>query len=263
MPNPATTLANLLDSWKIPQRSTTLKVRGGIDDNSLDFWRAQVQAVELLAEVDRSIDTLEAMGHDIDHMRVDLAPLYKSVFGYRPLWRSPSANVSLPAEAAAPPETVRGLRTLGIMIDSFLGHAFNLDASEELLKLLDKATTLVGELDADDRTKFYLFDLVEDARRAVREINLFGAARARAACMAVTTELNGQAVATQEKDPGLAKTIATLVTTLGVAVATAFGAGVGAEASDWVIGKASEIQQIAPPEDSGVADAEIVDETPK
>lgn len=260
MPNPATTLANLLRSWKITERATLVKARGGKSENDLDFWRSQVQAVELLAEVDRSIDALEEMGKDVHHMREDLAPLYKAVFGYKPAWRGPGQGHS--AGPAAPRESVRSLLTLGVMIDSFLGHAFSSEAEGQLLELLDEAADLVKELDVDERTKFYLFDLVADARRAVKEIDLFGAARARSTYMALTTELKGQAVVAnaQKKNPALTRTIFTWVTAAGLAIAKAFGTGIGDEAADWVISQAASMQEISPPEASDVTDAEVINE---
>jgi hypothetical protein len=260
MPNPATTLANLLKSWSITERGTLVKARGGKSENDLDFWRSQVQAVELLAEVDRSIDALEAMAKDVHHMREDLAPLYKAVFGYKPAWRGPGQGHS--AGPAAPPESIRSLLTLGVMIDSFLGHAFSAEAEGQLLELLDEATNLVNALDVDERTKFYLFDLVANARRAVKEIELFGAARARSTYMALTTELKGQAVvaSAQRKNSVLNRTIFTWVAAAGLAIAKAFGTGIGDEAADWIISQAPSMQEISPPGAPDVTDAEVIDD---
>ncbi len=241
------------------------KARGARKGVGLAFWRTQVQAVELLAEVDRNIDALEHMGENVSHLRDDLPKLYQAVFGFNPPWRNPhNQGVSSPVPAA-PLESVNMLRTLGILIDRYLSHAIEPAASEQLLLLLDDAVRLVTALDTDDRTKHYLFDLISDARRAVSEAELFGAARVRSTYMALTTELNAQAVAAEAKTPGsgVGQKIFAWVGATMMALGAAFGTDVGKGAADWVIGQAAELQQIAPPEDTGIVDAEIVDDDPK
>jgi hypothetical protein len=260
MPNPATTLADLLDQWHIPNNTNVAGARGCKDAGDLDFWRSQVQAVELLAEVDRSLDALEDLGEEVAYLRNDLVPLYHAVFGYSPIWRRLDTNQRR-AEPSAPPEAIRMLRMLGMMINRYLATALKPETADRLLELLDEAAGLVAQLDADDRTKHYLFDLIADARRGVQEADLFGAARVRSSYMALTTELNGQAAATQNQSPELARKVFAWVGAAALAMGTAFGTGVGGRAADWVLDKASEIHAIAPAsEESDVADAEIVEE---
>ncbi|MFE6305020.1 hypothetical protein [Nocardiopsis sp. NPDC057823] len=264
MPNPATTLADLLDSWHLPGGKNVPAARGGSPDQ-LDFWRSQVQAVELLVEVDRAVDALAAMGDPVEHIREDLLPLYKAVFGYAPPWYFHSTpGPQRKAEPSAPATAIRALRTLGVMLNRYLSEELRPATAERLLDLLNEAIPLVGELPADDKTKHYLFDLISDARRGVEEAHLFGAARARAAYVALTTELNGHAAtADQQGNTTWAKKAAAWVGASMVAMSVAFGTGIGERASDWVLEKAPEVVAIATtPDDSEMADAEIVDEQP-
>ena len=262
MTNPATSLADLLASWDVPQGGTVIKARGGRGGAGLKFWRTQVQAVELLAEVDRNVDALEYMGENVAHIREDLPRLYQAVFGYNPPWRGQGGQ-GRPATPAAPRESISTLRTLGILIERYLAQEITPEASDKLLMLLDDAVRLVTELDVDDRTKHYLFDLISDARRAVHEAELFGAARIRSSYMALTTELNGQGKAAQVKDPGSAvgKKIAAWVGATMLALGVAFGSGIGEGAADWVVGQATDQQQISTSDGSDATDAEVVEES--
>lgn len=260
MPNPATTLADLLEGWALPGGMNVAHSRGCTNVNDLDFWRTQVQAVELLSEVDRCIDALEAMGEPVTHLRDDLVLLHQAVFGYSPLWQLHGTNAKQRrAEPAAPRGAVGQLRTLGIMIERYLTDALKPEATDRLLQLLDEAAELLAELEVDDKTRHYLFDLIADARRGVQEADLFGAARVRASCMALTTELNGQAAAAQNQNPVLARKTFKWVASALLVMGTAFGTEIGTGAADWVLEMApAPPLPVTAPEDSGVIDAEVV-----
>lgn len=262
MPNPATTLADLLEGWALPGGMNVAHARGCKNADDLDFWRTQVQAVELLSEVDRCIDALEAMGERVTHLRADLVLLHQAVFGYKPLWQINGTNArQRKAEPAAPQGAVGQLRTLGIMIERYLTDALKPEAAKRLLQLLDEATELLAELEVDDKTRHYLLDLIADARRGVQEANLFGTARVRASYMALATELNGQAAAAQNRNPELAKKIFGWVASALLVMGNAFGEGIGTGAADWVIEMAPKLPlSVTAPADSDVTDAEVVEE---
>lgn len=194
MTNAAESLADLIEPWRLHTNNLVESDRlGNKSPKNIDFWREQAKAIELLAEVDRSIDRLEDLGQpakSINAIRAHLPTLYQAIFGYHPAWKSKAGR---PAPLVDP-QAVGALRQLGMTLRmSDLVPETREEDINQLRTLLGEAYEVVRSTDGLARdSQYFLFHLLSEARRYVDEVNTFGSSKAHAAILALCMEMQKQ-----------------------------------------------------------------------
>lgn len=174
MPNAAHELADLLDSWRVVERGSTVRVTRGSDGtDSLDLWREQVHAADLLREVEHFVEAVRLSGRSIDHYMRSYPAWAKAVFAPDVRWNEGVTS----ATAVATSQSVDFLRALGDIIDS-AGLAVSLspesvrssaDALDELLECLGDPNISLSKVERQ-----YVFELIESVRRVFDESTVLG-----------------------------------------------------------------------------------------
>jgi hypothetical protein len=97
--NPAARLADVLEGWTVPRGSTPLDHRGGPgDDGYLSTWRRIAAAAELLQQVERALDGLEAAGDDVSTCRTYVPLWYRAVFSADQALMANTTNQHVPID---------------------------------------------------------------------------------------------------------------------------------------------------------------------
>lgn len=196
MSNAAEALADLLESWRV--QGNHQNFLGRFPEGQAvftDTWRRQAQAVELLVEVDRSLDRLEELGkpkRNVDAFRKHLITLYQAVFGYTPAWRGQAASTGPYVD----PQATGALRQLGMLLNmTDLVPVAETEQIEQIRDLLSDAYDEVRKATSLPReARYFLFHLLSEARRYVDEVSTFGSSKAHAAILALCVEMENQGV---------------------------------------------------------------------
>lgn len=173
MSNAAHTLADLLEQWRVVTRSQTVRGSRGFDTDSLDSWRAQVDAVGLLREVDRFLGAASASGRNVDHYLRGYPVWAKAVFAPDMKWNEGAQSTTGLVEV----QSIDLLRALGDMIDAS-GLAVSMspdrakastDAIDELLDCLNDPEIALSKVERQ-----YVFELIVSVRRVMEESAVLG-----------------------------------------------------------------------------------------
>lgn len=201
MSNAAESLATILESWSLKSNRRNLEARFSNNQSHLtETWREQALAVELLREVDRSLDRLEELGQstkNVDAFRKHLPTLYRAVFGFSPSWQVQS-KIDGPY---VDPQSTGALRQLSMLLNmTDLVPVVGDDQVGRLRELLTEAYGVVRQAESFPREmRFFLFNLLDEARRYVDEMDTFGSSKARGAILALCLELEQQGVQLEER----------------------------------------------------------------
>ncbi|AMY20722.1 MULTISPECIES: hypothetical protein [Nocardiaceae] len=191
MSNSAFKLHDLIMDWTVPPNTPPEQIRFNGDPTSLEFWRSQSRAVELLKDVERAVDGLHADGQDVEMFRDIMPELYQVVFSYSVPWQQINANERPVVDRML----MRLLKSLGLTLQMVNNSLFITgDDITDLLTYLDDAVTLVRESqDIDDAVRRYLLGLIEEARRVANEFQTFGDVELRSVTFELGAALLGAA----------------------------------------------------------------------
>lgn len=172
MTNPATQLANLLDSAK-GSNTTPVDARGGVHPGDIEFWRSQGQLVQLLRSIDRELEALRSAGIDVQPFETHVTDWYQAVFSFNIPWNTREQHV----RPAVDPNALNMLRALAALLGSSnsdreipLSVAKSLDeALEDALRLLERDRELLSGLEVR-----YVYSLLDGARSKLQERRIIG-----------------------------------------------------------------------------------------
>jgi len=178
MSNPATELAQILESWSIAEGSNTANTRE-LAGGTVEGWRKTGHAASLLVAIDVELDAMAASGDDVSDYRAYMTQWYEGVFSFQNGWQQ-GKQTATPALPEAP---MRMLKVLGLMISKFgrssLGSPTQRGAS--LACIREAIAMLETDLeDWDKSEKEYLYRLLAAARRAIEERGVVGETDLRA-----------------------------------------------------------------------------------
>lgn len=188
-PDPATLLADMLDSWEVPQNASAQSARGfgGNGATHLEAWRRVGHAAKLLRSVDNLLTGMTAAGQDVEMYSPYLPAWYGGVFFTTTPWDSSSQNAR--PRPVCQPHEIHLLRALGASIRAIGGPVIDESAARGLRDILDQALALL-EADATDfeaEVRFYLHGLISRARMVVDNVAEYGSYAVRE----VSLELGG------------------------------------------------------------------------
>ncbi|GAA4217678.1 hypothetical protein [Actinocatenispora rupis] len=220
MPNSASQLAALLESWQVASGATPEQSRGLRGGQELSFWRKQAMAVALLRDVERTLAGMEALGNDISPFQRALPRWYEAVFSYTVPWRDGGKNGPRPAIAEDP---LYFLKALGGQIDAMgLGVELSENVTRTLMSTLAEAEDLAREdTGLSPSLRRYVLALIKEARNAVEEIELFGTSALRS----ISAELGGAILAaanestSEDRRSAWTKILKDVLLPLGITVA--------------------------------------------
>ncbi|GAA1768364.1 hypothetical protein [Agromyces humatus] len=173
MSNPATELAQILESWEVPRGQSAYNARAVEGEDNVAFWTRQAQAVTLLRAVIAEIDAMQAAGDDVSAYSAYIATWSEGIFCFHNGWQSGHSQGGTAVEMPS----LLALKSLGLLL-SKTGRAVGSSPTQRatLLACLAEALQLIeSELDDWDRSeKEYLYRLVASARGALEEHPLLG-----------------------------------------------------------------------------------------
>lgn len=174
MSNAAHELADLLENWRVVPRSSTVRLsRGYENSDTVELWRAQVHAADLLREVDRFIDAVRLSGRSVDHYLRSYPAWARVVFAPDIRWNEGVGSAASLGEL----QSIDLLRALGDIIDSS-GLAVPLDtesvrsSQDALSDLLDYLNDPEISLSRVERQ--YVFELIASVQRVMDESSVLG-----------------------------------------------------------------------------------------
>lgn len=172
MANAARELAEILLSWRVVARGQTVySTRGTNDPQSLDFWRAQIHAVDLLEEVSSVLRAARASGSPKEHYERAEPSWCRAVFGPDLQWNQPPNS----AVSVVEPSSIDILYGLADWIDA---TAFPVPTSGPhrvaVGGALDEIVALLDGLDLGPAEKRYVFELIMSVRSVLSESEAFG-----------------------------------------------------------------------------------------
>lgn len=259
MSNPALRLADLLAGFTVPVNKFPENVRAdflGVPyeeaaEKELEFWRAQVEVVGLVSEVDRAVASLEKAGvPGIEPYKIKLVTWYQAAFAFTTPWETRSSTEHRPALA---PDDLLILRALGSTLQ-LASMAVDGPQSDNV-SLLDALADLLGLLDSADylpiAMRSYVYSLVNEAMHSLQYYERFGSTPTRKITLVLAGVMEAiiDSGVVPKGDPEnawrakLRDIVGTWVTAAGLAIGT-FAGGVA--------------QQAIAPGDSGKPSPEIV-----
>jgi hypothetical protein len=167
--NPAQQLAALLQQWKtIPSGVPVLRQRyTGID--RVEIWRMQTSAAELVAQVERALDGMDAVGDDTSEFRLHLPAWYEAVF---------SPGLGLTQTHAGQTSVIddvplSALKMLSVLLNRIMpGSPMPQNERERLAELLEQIYGDVEVMDVlTDRDKIALLGLIRAAQRVLGRLD--------------------------------------------------------------------------------------------
>lgn len=203
--NAAALLADVFESWTIPQGHSAAGHRASVAKNKgIALWPLHRLVMGYLMQIEKDLDALESTGDDVQHFRETLPAWYAAVFSVEAAWRDAVAD----RHEIVNPLELRLLRALASQID-LLRMAPVVPASQlaDIRTALMDARDLIisaGENVLSAEARRYLLGLVFEADKVIEEIEVVGTAALRT----ITFELGGAMASVAElvKDPQEKKT---------------------------------------------------------
>lgn len=200
-PDPATLLADTLDSWRVPKNTHPQTARGfgGNGTEDLAAWRRIGHAADLLRSVDNLLCGMTAAGEDVAMYTPYLPRWYAGVYFATTPWDSTVQRDRPVCE----PHEINLLRALGATIRAIGFPVVTDSRARQLRDVLDQALSLLeaDSADFDPEVRFYLHGLISRARMVVDSSETYGAYAVRE----VALELGGAMIVrggqVQAEDP--------------------------------------------------------------
>lgn len=174
MPNAAHELADLLEQWRVVPRSATVRISRGYENNdSIELWRAQVHAADLLREVDRFVDAVRLSGRSVDHYLRGYPAWAKAVFAPDVRWNEGVGSATAVSEL----QSIDLLRALGDIIDSSdLAVSMNADSVRTSTEALDDLMGCLSDpgISLSQVERQYVFELIASIQRVMAESSVLG-----------------------------------------------------------------------------------------
>lgn len=174
MLNAAHELADLLESWMVVPRGSTVRLSRGFENSdSIELWRAQVHAADLLREVDRFLDAVRSSGRSVDHYLRSYPLWAKAVFAPDVRWNEGMNS----ATAVNDMQNIDLLRALGdIIVTAKLAVSIDpetarsgSEAVDDLLGYLNDPAVSLSRVERQ-----YVFELITSVRRVMDESSIIG-----------------------------------------------------------------------------------------
>ncbi|RFA12156.1 hypothetical protein B7R22_17155 [Subtercola boreus] len=173
MGNSARELAQLLVGWRDKLEGQSIYgTREGAAPGSLEFWRTQGHAIDLLEDTDRMLAVMAAAGRPIDHYEPAVIACYRGIFSADFAWSTPQGEAGL-----IPQWAIGLLISLAEVID---GLSPSVGPSQEQRATVSEGLTDVFALLSDESLglstlqREYVFELVSEIRKLLEENHLFG-----------------------------------------------------------------------------------------
>lgn len=205
MSNPATLLADLLETWTVPKGSTALEHRGGTSYGTLEFWREQARAVDLARQVDELLDAAERMGIAVTHLTESRPAWYAGVFAALSQW-------DVRTQAAHPAvgrDDLRFLRVAAVVLQQ-AGLVAEIPADDlgAMRAAVDDLEVVIRDHSVlDAPSKLAMLELTAELRRCIDEYELVGVVSVREAAQRTLAVVIACAGESSEKERGRLKRI--------------------------------------------------------
>ncbi|MGN6428067.1 MAG: hypothetical protein ACTHMF_14705 [Leifsonia sp.] len=240
MENAATTLATLLDKWKVVGNGETVYVRREAGaQRDYQFWRDQVAAAGLVHQVGNELDALRAMGRNIDHYARAFPTWAAAVFAPEEQWNQNTGN-----RVVIDQGSVDLLFSLGDYLSATTpAVAISAERRSSMRTALDEVLELLsdGPISLGDAEKRYLFELVDAVRSATDEASTLGSFDLLRRIHELVGYLN--TLADQLQDAGVDESFVVKVRDVARRVVPYTRMAAGAALA--VLGAAADISQIA------------------
>lgn len=227
--NAASLLADLFEEWEVPAGKTPEHVRAhsaGAGGDPGMLWVVQERAAKHLFEVERLMAGMRASGEDVSMFEQSRVRWYETVFAYQTPWQSHGGA----AREAIAIEHINLLRAFGAMIDAGGTIEVDQDDVRTLQDVLSEAEALVlsesQHMTQDARR--YLWSLIAEAQRFLKDLEAFGEAALRRVAFELAGALINQGDHAEARgDHPTARRLKNAATMLVGALGTGFSGGLG------------------------------------
>ena len=156
----------------MPARSTPEKVRvPGKNARTIEFWSAHQMAVGYLKDIERHLAGMAVSGKPEDAQIYASAVIewYQGVFAYTTPWQKVDGN-----REPVSRESLNLLRSLASRIDDLESIDLGDENLRTLADALDAAEEACSEGPLSNEAKRYIWSLIDEARRYMRDVEIFG-----------------------------------------------------------------------------------------
>jgi hypothetical protein len=192
--NPAARLAGLCKQWQVPGGTSPWEVRGGnADDHGLTTWHTVSYGVDLIRQIERLLDGLEADGQRTANYRKYVVIWYRAVYSWGREWTTASSDQSvIPLNEPA----MDALDFLADLLDRLrIENDISQSDREQLMYLFEEAIAVLNETsEVPETERIALVGLIQACRGTLGRLDVAGPTALRQQVAELALSLNQAAM---------------------------------------------------------------------